>query len=221
MRIIKDFFGGLVDILFPRSCLACDVSPLDEGRIFCSLCRLTLDEVPTVVELPETWSVNRLLSPLAYGGALAEAVIRCKHGGMPGFARPLARFAAGNVTFPSFDIIIPVPLHRKRLAARGFNQSALMAGTLSSLTGVAWSPSILRRTRDTPSQGGRSRAERLKNMKGAFNISRKNASRLSGEKVLLVDDVWTTGATCRACATALHRAGAREVIAFTLCRVTS
>ena len=121
--------------------------------------------------------------------------------------------------FPVLDLIVPVPLHRRRLAGRGFNQSALMARRLSRLLGRPWTPAALSRARDTPSQGGLSRAARMENMKGAFVVPPRKRRYVSGRSLLLVDDVWTTGATCRACAAALRRAGAAAVTAFTICRV--
>jgi len=215
----NDLLAGLRDIVFPPSCLACDGSVEEDGAIFCSLCSQAVDEVPARVELPEEWGLAGLLSPLAYGGALSEALIRCKHGRLPGFARPLTLLAARRVEFPFLDLIVPVPLHRKRLAKRGFNQSALMAGTLSGMLGNPWSPGLLGRARNTPSQGGLSRAARVENMKGAFIVPPGKRRHVRDRRVLLVDDVWTTGATCRACAASLLGAGAAEVTAFTICRV--
>jgi ComF family protein len=220
MALWKELLAGLRDIVIPPSCLACD-GPVRHGdAVFCSLCGSTVEAVPARIELPEAWGLDGLLSPLAYGGALAEALIRCKHGHMPGFAGPLTRLAAGRVDFPDPDLIVPVPLHRRRLTRRGFNQSALMARALSRLLARPWSPAVLGRAKDTPSQGGLSRAARLENVKGAFHVPPRKRRHVSGRSLLLVDDVWTTGATCRACAAALRRAGAASVAAFTICRVT-
>jgi ComF family protein len=217
---LKEILGGLARILFPKTCIAGDGRPVEEGMIFCTLCQMTLEQVPAVVEGSDRWAVARLLSPLGYGGAVAESIIRCKHGGMPGLIKPLALLAAGYVAFPPVDIIIPVPLHRRRLAERGFNQSALIARAVSRKIGVRWLPSVLKRAADTRSQGGLTRAAREGNVKSAFRVEPARAAAVAGARVLLVDDVWTTGATCNACAAALRKAGSGEVIAFTLCRVT-
>jgi ComF family protein len=219
MGLWKNLLAGLRDIVFPPSCLACDGRVHEEGAIFCPLCSATIDEVPSAVELPEGWGLSCLISPLAYGGALSEALIRCKHGGLPGFAGPLALLAARRASFPEPDLVVPVPLHRRRLAKRGFNQSALMAGALSGMLGKPWSPAVLGRARNTPSQGGLSRAARMENVKGAFLVPPRKRGHVGNRRILLVDDVWTTGATCRACAHTLLRAGAAEVTAFTVCRV--
>jgi ComF family protein len=219
MKKVFDLIELIVDAFFPRSCLACGAAPVGEGKLFCAACEPSIEEVPPLVRLPESWPLSDLTAPLAYGGALAEALIRCKHGGMPSFARPLTRLAAGKAVLPEADLIVPVPLHRRRLAERGFNQAALIAGALSRISGIPWSPSLLRRTRDTGSQGGRTRAGRLECTRGAFAVARGRRRRVAGRRILLVDDVWTTGATCRSCAAALRRAGAAGVRAFALCRV--
>jgi len=223
VRRLTTFFSdrlpGLLDFVFPPSCLACDGRPVTACGIFCAACAMTVDEVPPVVEMPENGPLRRLHSPLAYGGALAEAVIRCKHAGMPAFARALAGFAARRALLPPVDLVLPVPLHRARLARRGYNQAALIARAVSRILGAPWSPSLLLRVKDTSSQGGLTRAGRFENLKGAFAVPGPARRRIAGRRVLLVDDVWTTGATCHACARALLGAGAAQVTAFTVCRV--
>jgi ComF family protein len=218
MAAVAEFLAAMADVLFPPACAACGAGPVASGAVFCALCERTVDEVPPLLLHPVE-GITQLLSPFGYGGAVAETIIRCKHGGNPALAARLAQLASRRVAWSSFDVIVPAPLHRRRLACRGFNQSALIARAVSRLTGIPWSASILRRTRDTASQGGLSRARRASNVAGAFAVPRRRAKIVKGRRVLLVDDVWTTGATCGACAAALLRAGAGEVGCFTLCRV--
>ena len=136
----------------------------------------------------------------------------------PAFARWLARSVAELIA--EADLIVPVPLHRTRLWQRRFNQSALLAAGLSRLTGIAADPLALTRVRATKSQGAMPSAKaRRRNVRGAFKVAAGRAEAVNGRTVLLVDDVYTTGATLDACAKALKRAGAARVLALTLARV--
>ncbi|HXL99201.1 MAG TPA: ComF family protein, partial [Rhizomicrobium sp.] len=137
---------------------------------------------------------------------------------VPAFARWLER--AGRDLLAEADILVPVPLHRRRLWSRRFNQSALMAQRLAKLTGKPADPLVLERIRPTPSQGEMPSAKaRRRNVRGAFRIAPKRADAVRGRTVLLIDDVFTTGATVSACARTLKRAGARKVLVLTLARV--
>jgi ComF family protein len=114
------------------------------------------------------------------------------------------------------DLIIPVPLHAKRLRWRGFNQSLLLARQVSRLYGVPVDPFTLCRARETAPQTELSEDERRKNVRGAFATSAEKS--LKGRSVLLVDDVYTSGATVNECSRVLIRDGAREVTVLTLAR---
>ena len=126
---------------------------------------------------------------------------------------------AGRTLLDEADVIVPVPLHYTRLASRGFNQSAWLADAVSRRTGVPVSVDALKRTRRTPTQGGLSAKARRRNMAGAFAPHPKRTGHVQGKRVLLVDDVLTTGATLSACTRALKRAGARHVDVLVLARV--
>jgi ComF family protein len=115
------------------------------------------------------------------------------------------------------DVLVPVPLHPRRLRERGFNQSALLAREIARRTGKATCPDALRRRLDTVPQAGLSAAARRRNVRDAFAVQRRAA--VAGRTVVLVDDVLTTGATALACARRLGEAGAREVRLLTVARV--
>lgn len=112
-----------------------------------------------------------------------------------------------------YDLLVPVPLHKKRMRERGYNQSALLADALANQTGISCQNSLLR-IRDTPHQTGLSRSQRLKNLAGAFMLN-KNCS-VAGRNILLIDDVFTTGTTLRECAQVLHQHGAEKIMGITL-----
>jgi len=172
--------------------------------LFCSGCESSFESEPTPVP-----TENGILVVAAgvYGGALARAVQRLKYEGRTDLAASLARRAAAAIArhVDGRATLVPVPLHVRKLSERVFNQSALLAGELGSELGWRVRPLALCRSRDTGDQAKLGRAERLENMRDAV-IARR---RLDGERVVLVDDVGTTGATARACADALERAGAK------------
>lgn len=142
-------------------------------------------------------------------------VQRLKYGGQTVVADWLAaRLAEGLAAAPRPDLIVPMPLHPRRLRERGYNQAALLAGHLARRLGVASDPAACRRVRDTPPQVDLPLARRHRNMRGAFACDRD----LRGRRVALVDDVMTSGASLDALAGAVRRAGAVEVSAWAVAR---
>jgi ComF family protein len=156
---------------------------------------------------------------LRYDDGSRDLVIAFKHrdrtDAAPAYGAWMAR--AGGDLLEAADLLVPVPLHRLRLIQRRFNQSALLAHALADRSGVTCAPDALIRTRPTPSQGRLSRSARARNVQGAFRVRRREE--VNGRRILLVDDVLTTGATASACATTLLRAGAQAVDVLTLARV--
>jgi ComF family protein len=153
-----------------------------------------------------------------YEGALRGLVQCLKFDGFLPLSRPLAAYLHSLLqrTGGSFDLILPVPLHPRRERRRGFNQSALLARELARLTGITCGKKDCVRVRDTPPQTGLRAAHRRRNVVGAFAVPRPEAVR--GRRIVLIDDVMTTGATVHACAGALKDAGAARVLVLTLGR---
>jgi ComF family protein len=142
----------------------------------------------------------------AYEGALARAIQRLKYESRPDLARPLAALLVercGSVLRQQNAALVPVPLHFSRLVERGFNQSALIARELARATGLCARPRLLLRVRDTGRQAELDREARARNVEAAFRVSGGPLPRAA----FVVDDVVTTGATARACATVLEAAG--------------
>ena len=126
---------------------------------------------------------------------------------------------AGRTLLAECDVIVPVPLHRLRLWQRRFNQSAVLAAKLSALTKVSADPFVLQRVKATRGQVGLTAAQRQDNVRGAFRVAPDRRARLAEARVLLVDDVYTSGATAKAATRALLRAGAASVDVLTFARV--
>jgi ComF family protein len=151
-----------------------------------------------------------------------DLVLRFKHADRTDYAPTFATWMrrAGADLIAATDVIVPVPLHRWRLLKRRYNQAAVLANALARQCDIETLPNLLTRTRATPSQGAMISARaRRRNVLGAFTVYPALKPRLKGKRVLLVDDVMTTGATLEACARALKRAGATEIFALTLARV--
>jgi len=159
---------------------------------------------------------------MRYDEASKAPILALKHADrldhVPGFARWLAR--SGRELLEECDLIVPVPLHKRRLWSRRYNQAAELARALARLAGRPAQMQMLVREKKTPSQGEMPSAQaRRRNVQGAFAVPVAHRQSLAGKAVLLVDDVLTTGATVEACAATLKRAGARKVHIVALARV--
>jgi ComF family protein len=177
------------------------------GQPVCASCLAT----------PRPWQAARAV--FAYDDASRGMILALKHAAQRDRLAQMGRWLAwaGRDRLECADILVPVPLHWRRLMARGFNQSLWLAASVSRETGVPLAHHTLRRVRATPSQAGLSPAARARNVAGAFRVVPKRA--FAGRRVVLVDDVFTTGATLSACTHALDRAGATSVDVLVLARV--
>ena len=164
---------------------------------------------------------GRARAALAYDDGSRDLILRFKHAdridGAATFAGWMAR--AGSALIDSADIIAPVPLHRWRLVRRRYNQAAILANAIGRLRGKLVIPDLLVRRRATPSQGHLGRSQRHRNVAGAFALHPGRAQVAAGARILLIDDVLTTGATAEACTKALRNAGANNVDLLVLARV--
>ena len=164
---------------------------------------------------------SRARAALIYDDASRPLVLNFKHGDQLHMAKALAMWMAqaGAPLLTDCDMILPVPLHPKRLFSRRFNQAAVLAKHIVQIHGTPLNQLILRRIRATPSQGQRRRAERHRNVTGAFRVTAAGRSLIADRRILVVDDVHTTGATLSAVTATLLQAGAAKVDALTLARV--
>lgn len=233
--------GRWIDIIYPPRCAVCGrfLSTGDSDVIcpecrsglrkahspLCSRCGVPFDTGPKEDRLcerclrdPPSYKAARAL--YVYEGPMVEAVHRFKYAGkthLAGIFGPLLAESARACLPPESDpLIVPVPLHVKRLRKRGFNQSLLLARHVEDLTGFALDSLSLRRVRETPSQAALGKDKRRVNVREAFAV--KSSLAIKGRDVLLVDDVSTTGSTLDACSRTLLRSGARRVFGLTLAR---
>lgn len=155
---------------------------------------------------------DRLRAAVGYGDTARKVALRLKYSGRPAVAGTLARFMRRHLDPAAGEaLLIPVPLHRWRIWRRGYNQSALIASELGAASGIAVDHRLLRRIRSTPPLRGLGRQERARAVQGAFAVDPRLRGALRGRRIILVDDVFTSGATASACARVLKRAGAARV----------
>ena len=236
-RPLKHLGKAVLDLLLPPRCLAC-AEEVGTTHALCAACwrKMTFLGAPCCdcCGLPFAYdlgagvlcgaclrdppSYDRARSALRYDDGSRGLVLAFKHGdrlhGVPAFAEWMRR--AGADLLAESDLVVPVPLHWTRLLRRRYNQSALLAQGIARASGVAYAADWLIRRRRTPSQGAFGALGRKRNVESAFRLDAKRSVR--GLRVVLVDDVLTTGATVEECARVLRRAGARKVNVLTLAR---
>ncbi len=216
---MRDLLSGLLDLLLPRCCALCG-APSEAA--LCPRCDRGLPRPPGGAAAPGAGPLDASFAAASYEGDALRLLQRFKYPrpGLSGLdpgataaARALIREAAAAAPAP--HLVVPVPLHPRRLRARGFNPAAVLARAAARARGARCDPVALVRVRDTPSQTGLSRSARRANVRGAFRA--RPRARIPA-RVWLVDDVVTTGSTLREAARALRRAGAREVVAVCAAR---
>jgi ComF family protein len=217
-KVLGWLASACADLLESPHCAGCD-EPLRRRALWCVPCSASLLEAPCgAFQDGENGGGVPIHAFGLYGGALAQALQRLKYRGRPDLAHPLGGLlrrssVIGKLTV---DLIVPVPLHPRRLARRGFNQAALLARPVAERLTIPIDPWSLERIVDTAPQAELDGESRRRNVRDAFEVRRPR--RVVGKRVLLIDDVATTGATLSACAAALRRAGAVDVQALVVAR---
>ncbi len=200
-----------LDFIQAPFCDSCGF-PFDFAVDAGSLCTACLDH-------PPPFDVARMA--LKYNDASRSLILGFKHGDQTHNVKAFTPWLlkAGVALMADADLLAPVPLHHWRMVARRYNQAALMAANVAKAAGKPCAPDLLRRVRATPSQGHLKAGERYKNVRGAFAVSPKYSQGIKGKTILLVDDVYTTGATLKECTKVLLNAGASKIYVLALARV--
>jgi ComF family protein len=231
----------ILHLLFPKECVHCGrLLDYRNREYLCSVCRELITPIcpplcdqcgrplPGEIEYQFNCSdcrenpprFRRARSAFLLTGPGKSLVLKYKYSSNPYLSAPainrLIKTGREEYCWSDYDLIVPVPLHPRKARERGFNQSGVLSGGLNRRTGIKLSRKTLVRTRYTKTQTRLSRQERQNNVKGAFRVS--NRADLSGKSILLVDDVFTTGATVNECARMLIKAGVVEIDVLTLAR---
>jgi ComF family protein len=237
---LKRFIQGLGDLVFPPRCMACGVL-LDGpgGELFCSSCfsliRFVTAPLCPCCGIPLTgagadhlcgdcilsrppYAIARAVA--RYEAVLLDAIHVFKYKGKittgEVLGKIMAEYAYPDFSIADYSLIVPVPLHPKRLRERGFNQAVILAREISKRFSIPLDFLTLRRHVFTEPQVSLGKDQRTANVRGAFVV--KNEKKVEGQKIILVDDVYTTGSTVKECAGALMAHGAAEVAVLTLAR---
>lgn len=224
----------MLDFALPPRCAGCGIV-VDEVDSFCAECwtkiaflRGGCESCGRPLEATEADScaaclaapprIARTRAAVVYDEIPRGVALKLKYGRKVALSRTMARYMAPLLgELPEGSLIAPVPLHRRRLWQRGFNQAAFVAAEISKATGVPAEQRLLERVKSTPPLKGMSLAQRRKTVAGAFRV--RGGTELRGRTVVLVDDVLTTGSTAESCAKALKKAGAARVELVSWARV--
>jgi len=208
---IAEGLRPVVDLVYPPRCPLCGVAVANPGGL-CINCWSAL-ETPDQASVGESEHAS-VIAPTVYNDASRQLVLNFKHGAKVTLAGLMGQMMAGvlpDASGKDSPMLVPVPLHRLRLWERGFNQAALLAGELERRGKGELCVDALVRPKRTPSLGGLGREAREEALKGAIAVRASRRERIKGRDILLVDDVFTSGATSSACISALTQAGARSV----------
>ena len=242
LRAGRHFARKILDLLLPPRCLGCGKQVEETGTLcgecwrgvgfiappLCERCGRPFEFAAAEGSIcascsrePPEW--DRARAVFRYDEKSRHLVLRFKHADRTDAAAAFGSWLArsGSELLTDADLIVPVPLHWRRLFLRRYNQATLLAAVVSKMSGIAVEPLALVRRRATPSQGHLNRAERRRNVRGAFAVPAGKREKIAGKRIVLIDDVLTTGSTAAACTQALREAGAARVDVLALARVAA
>lgn len=228
MVVIKRILSDILDLFYPNNCCACSSALVGNEEVICTNCRLNLPRSYShQVLIPNLGDKFKGKAPVESvytflkfekGGKVQRLLHQLKYNNRPDVGQVLGRLYGQELKTAQIneqlDVLIPVPLHLRKLAQRGYNQSDAFAEGLSDTLGVAWSATILKRAKFTTTQTRKTRLERFENVAGIFEITQPEA--IQGKRIGIVDDVVTTGSTLESAIAELLQNGAKEVSVITI-----
>jgi len=228
MTLLLRFWNDLLDLFYPTTCCACATSLVGNEECICTSCRLTLprsqSHLQSTPELAHKFAgkvaVSSVVTFLKFekGGKVQRLLHQLKYKNRPEVGQVMGRMYGYELRSADFqtkvDLLLPVPLHPRKKAQRGYNQSDLFAEGLSETLGVPWSASVLARAQFTATQTRKTRLERFENVTGIFEL--RSPSEVAGKRIAIIDDVVTTGSTLESAVATLLQSGAKEVSVITM-----
>lgn len=226
--LIKDWLYSFISLLFPRCCVVCGRSLAKGEECICAMCNINLPRTNYHLQKDNPveqlfWGkipLERATSFFFYrkGSDFRQILHQLKYGGQKEIGAIMGRYMASELTvsgfFEGIDVIIPVPLHKRKQRIRGYNQSEWIARGISAVTGIRIDTEVIVRRKHTDTQTRKSTFERWENVDGIFELH--HAESLKGKHLLVVDDVLTTGATTVACASRLMEIEGVRISVLTL-----
>ncbi|MGN1271223.1 MAG: ComF family protein [Clostridia bacterium] len=209
---------NLLELVYPNVCGFCNKICKNE---LCNRCKNKIKkyEINIIIE-PQNRYFEELISIFKYEGIIREKIIQYKFGDKAYMNNTFAKIILKNEKIcgllKKYDIIIPVPIHKKRKAQRGYNQTQLIANKISKCLNIKLCNNVLVKNKNTIAQSKLNKKKRVQNIKGAFKIL--NSEKIKGKDILLLDDIYTTGSTANECSKILKKAGAKTVGVLTIAK---
>lgn len=221
------FFNALLNFVYPPICIYCETRLQGEEKLFCANCWQKVEPVEsnsleelTAVKVWDSLPLEKVKSLWWFDDFIQTVVHEMKYNRKLSLAKKLGADLADSILhdsdYASADLLIPVPLHKSKQRERGFNQSLLLAKSIAQNTGIPVNNKIIKRVQKTQAQAKLNAAQRMNNVNNAFEVI--DVDRIKNKKVILIDDVCTTGATLFACSDVLLSSGCSHVFAVTVAK---
>lgn len=209
---------NLLELIYPNVCGFCNKICKNE---LCNRCKNKIKKYEiNIITKPQNRYFEELISIFKYEGIIREKIIQYKFGDKAYMNNTFAKIILKNEKIcgllKKYDIIIPVPIHKKRKAQRGYNQTQLIANKISKCLNIKLCNNVLVKNKNTIAQSKLNKKKRVQNIKGVFKIL--NSEKIKGKDILLLDDIYTTGSTANECSKILKKAGAKTVGVLTIAK---